>query len=98
MVTTSVWGDIVRSAVGDLAEVEAIMPVGADPHDFAPSARQAEATEDADLVVANGLGPKVPQPATAWRVSSAERFRDHINPRVSSMRHERTARLLDTGG
>jgi zinc/manganese transport system substrate-binding protein len=31
-------------------------PVGADPHDFAPSARQAASLREADLVVTSGLG------------------------------------------
>ena len=30
------------------------MPLGADPHEFAPSARQAEAMAEADLLVVNG--------------------------------------------
>jgi len=32
------------------------MPIGSDPHDFAPSARQAESMENADLLVTNGAG------------------------------------------
>ncbi len=56
MVTTDILGDVVTRAVGDLADVEVIMPSGADPHDFAPSARQAESMENADLLVVNGAG------------------------------------------
>jgi zinc/manganese transport system substrate-binding protein len=56
VVTTNILGDIVTQTVGDLAEVEVIMPIGSDPHDFAPSAKQAEAMEDADLLVVNGAG------------------------------------------
>ena len=56
VVTTNIVGDIVTQTVGDLAEVEVIMPIGADPHDFAPSAKQAEAMENADLLVVNGAG------------------------------------------
>ncbi len=56
MVTTNILGDIVSQTVGDLADVELIMPLGSDPHDFAPSARQAEAMENADLLVINGAG------------------------------------------
>jgi ABC-type Zn uptake system ZnuABC Zn-binding protein ZnuA len=56
VVTTNILGDIVGETVGDLAEVEVIMPLGADPHDFAPSAQQAEAMENADLLVVNGAG------------------------------------------
>ena len=56
VVTTNILGDVVANVVGDLADVEVIMPPGADPHDFAPSARQAEAMADADLLVVNGAG------------------------------------------
>lgn len=54
--TTNIFGDVVSSAVGDQADVEVIMPLGSDPHEFAPSARQAETMENADLLVANGAG------------------------------------------
>jgi zinc/manganese transport system substrate-binding protein len=56
VVTTNILGDVVGEVVGDLADVEVIMPLGADPHDFAPSAKQAEAMENADLLVVNGAG------------------------------------------
>jgi zinc/manganese transport system substrate-binding protein len=54
--TTTILGDIARNVVGDSAEVDVLMPVGADPHDFQPSAQQAAVIQRADLVVANGLG------------------------------------------
>ncbi len=56
VVTTNILGDVVRQSVGDLVDIEVIMPLGSDPHDFAPSARQAEAMEQADLLVVNGAG------------------------------------------
>ena len=56
VVTTSILGDIVRQVLGEHADVEVIMPVGADPHEFSPSTRQAEAMQDADLLVVNGAG------------------------------------------
>ena len=56
VVTTTILGDIVGEIVGDAASVEVVMPVGADPHEFAPSARQAEAIAGADLLVQNGAG------------------------------------------
>ena len=60
VVTTSIAGDMVTAALGDLVgselKVEVIVPVGADAHEFAPSARQAETMENADLLVVNGLG------------------------------------------
>lgn len=54
--TTTVMGDVVAHLTGDLAEVVVIMPANADPHEFQPSAREAAALRDADLVVANGGG------------------------------------------
>jgi zinc/manganese transport system substrate-binding protein len=56
VVTTSVLGDVVTNLVGDDADVEVLMPPGADPHEFAPSARQAADLRESDLVVANGGG------------------------------------------
>ena len=60
VVTTSIVGDMVTAALGDLVgeqlDVEVIVPVGADAHDFAPSAKQAETMENADLLVVVGLG------------------------------------------
>lgn len=56
VVTTSILGDVVEQLVGDGADVEVVMPRGADPHDFSPSARQAEEMADADLLVVNGSG------------------------------------------
>jgi zinc/manganese transport system substrate-binding protein len=55
-VTTPLLGDVVAGLTGDLAAVEVIMPPGADPHEFQPSARQVAAARDADLLVANGGG------------------------------------------
>lgn len=59
VVTTNILGDVVRELVGDDADVEVIMPVGADPHELAPSPQQAAAMRDADVLVVNGLGFEV---------------------------------------
>jgi zinc/manganese transport system substrate-binding protein len=56
VVTTTILGDLVSQIVGDDADVEILMPPGADPHDYEPSAAQAARVREADLVVANGLG------------------------------------------
>ena len=53
--TTGILGDIVSNVVGDLAEVEVLIPDGADLHDYRASSSQVAAVHDADLVVANGL-------------------------------------------
>ncbi len=54
--TTTILGDIVANTAGGGVRVEALMPVGADPHGFSPSARQAAGLRHARLVVANGVG------------------------------------------
>ena len=54
--TTTILGDVARNVVGDDGSVEVLLPVGADPHDYQASARQVAAIQEADLVIANGLG------------------------------------------
>jgi len=54
--TTSILGDIASQVVGDEGQVDVLIPIGVDAHDFAPSAQQAGLLVTADLVVANGLG------------------------------------------
>lgn len=54
--TTSILGDIASGVVGEQGVVEVLIPLGADAHDFAPSAQQVSLISTADLVVANGLG------------------------------------------
>ena len=56
VVTTNILGDVVAAIVGDEAEVTTVMPVGADPHAFQASARQADGMRKADLLVVNGAG------------------------------------------
>ncbi len=54
-VTTEVLGSVVGQLVGDAGEVIVIMPGGANPHSYEPSARDAESVLNADVVVSNGL-------------------------------------------
>lgn len=54
--TTSVWGDVVSQIVGEDADVEVLIPRGADSHDYEPTSREVALLHEADLVVANGLG------------------------------------------
>jgi zinc/manganese transport system substrate-binding protein len=55
VVTTEVLGSIVGQLVGDQGEVSVIMPSGANPHSYEPSARDAERMLAADVLVSNGL-------------------------------------------
>jgi zinc/manganese transport system substrate-binding protein len=54
--TTSIVGDIAAAVVGEEGEVEVLIPIGVDAHDFSPSSQQASLLASADLVLANGLG------------------------------------------
>ena len=56
VVTYSILGSIVSDVVGDIASVSVLMPNGADPHEWQPSAKDIEKLNNADLVVINGLG------------------------------------------
>lgn len=54
--TTSIIGDVVAQLVGDEARLDVLMDPGVDPHQFQASAAQGRLVQEADLVVANGLG------------------------------------------
>ena len=57
LATTTIWADITQNvACEGLAEVVSILPPLADPHDFEPSMSDRARLDEADLVVANGLG------------------------------------------
>ncbi len=56
VVTYSVLGAVVKDLVGDAANVVVLMPNGADPHEWEPSAKDIETVTRADLLVENGLG------------------------------------------
>jgi zinc/manganese transport system substrate-binding protein len=56
VVTTNILGDVVRTIVGEDAEVEVVMPPSSNPHDFSPSAQQAAAMREAAVIVVNGRG------------------------------------------
>jgi len=55
VVTYSVLAAVVGELVGGTADVVTLIPDGQDPHDFAPSAKDVEAINNAAFVVANGL-------------------------------------------
>lgn len=55
--TTPIVADLVTMVAGDEVEVSTLIPPGADPHDFEPSAAEAaRLRRGAALIVANGLG------------------------------------------
>lgn len=56
VVTYSVLGAFVDRLVEGVADVVVLIPDGQDPHDYEPSPRDVELLNNADMVVANGLG------------------------------------------
>ncbi len=56
VVTYSILGALVRELAHGQANVVVLVPNGLDPHDWAPSAKDIEAVNKADLIVQNGLG------------------------------------------
>jgi zinc/manganese transport system substrate-binding protein len=55
VVTYSILGSLVKEAVGEHAHVVVMMPNGADPHEWEPSAKDIAQLNNADLIVRNGL-------------------------------------------
>jgi zinc/manganese transport system substrate-binding protein len=55
VVTFPVLGSLVEDLAGGEAGVTVLMPNGADPHEWQPSAKDVETLGSADLVVVNGL-------------------------------------------
>ncbi len=55
VVTYSILGSLVTDLVGDGTKVVVLMPNGADPHEWEPSAKAIETVTKADLLVENGL-------------------------------------------
>jgi zinc/manganese transport system substrate-binding protein len=55
VVTYSILGSVVKDLAGDSANVVVLMPNGADPHEWEPSAKDIETLNRADLIVQNGI-------------------------------------------
>ena len=54
--TTTIVGDLVEQVGHGTVQLEVLMPIGADPRDFRPSAHQTADLRNADLIVTSGLG------------------------------------------
>jgi manganese/iron transport system substrate-binding protein len=51
----SILADVVRNVTGDAADVESLIPLGTDPHEFEPSAQDVVKLSQADVVFVAGL-------------------------------------------
>ena len=49
--TTTILGYLASAVAGDVSDVEVLIPIGVDPHDYQPSSRQIALLADADLIV-----------------------------------------------
>ncbi|MDH5520418.1 MAG: metal ABC transporter substrate-binding protein, partial [Acidimicrobiia bacterium] len=57
LVTTSIWADVVANATcSPQGAFPPLIPPGADPHEYQPSIADAEAMEEASVIIANGGG------------------------------------------
>ncbi len=52
----SILADVARNVTGDAADVETLIPLGADPHTFEPSAQDVVKLSEADVVLVVGVG------------------------------------------
>jgi ABC-type Zn uptake system ZnuABC Zn-binding protein ZnuA len=51
----SILADVVRNVAGDAADVQSLIPVGANPHAYSPSAQDVVTLSEADVVFVAGL-------------------------------------------
>jgi zinc/manganese transport system substrate-binding protein len=73
--TTGILSDITEQVAGPDAEVIQLIPDNSDPHSFSISAQDRQQLEQADLVVANGVGLEAGVPldesgAPVWELSA----------------------------
>lgn len=54
--TTSIWADVTSQVACGEVQVDTLIPIGTDAHEFEPTVQEADELRDAALVVANGLG------------------------------------------
>ncbi len=52
----SFLADIAQNVAGDRARVDALMPVGVDPHSFEPTPQDVRKVADSDVLILNGAG------------------------------------------
>lgn len=57
--TFSIIDDIAQEVGGDAVETHSVVPLGVDPHEYAPLPADVEASTDADVLLWNGLNLEV---------------------------------------
>lgn len=85
VVTYAVLGAVVKDVVGPAGDVVVLMPNGADPHEWSPSAKDVTTMLKADLIIENGLGLEgmLQEPLREARAKGVQVFTvaDHITVR-----------------
>lgn len=71
VVTSSQLADVTRNLVGDRAEIHQLFQPNIDSHDYQPTPTDIRNLEDADLVVANGLGLELAFDAELNKIEAA---------------------------
>jgi ABC-type Zn uptake system ZnuABC Zn-binding protein ZnuA len=56
LVTETFLADIAQNVAGDRLEVEALIPLGVDPHGFEPTPRDVKKVADSSTLIVNGAG------------------------------------------
>ncbi|HSG43761.1 MAG TPA: metal ABC transporter substrate-binding protein [Anaerolineales bacterium] len=56
LTSTTFLADITRNIAGDRVPVESLLPIGADPHSYQPTPRDAAKIADSELLIINGAG------------------------------------------
>ena len=54
--STSILADITQNIVGDGAEVQALLPIGSDPHSYQPVPADLVKIEESTVLIVNGFG------------------------------------------
>ncbi len=55
LASTTILADITRNIAGDRAQVESLLPIGADPHSYQAAPADVAKISESDLLVLNGL-------------------------------------------
>ena len=54
--TETFLADIVQNVAGDRLKVDALIPLGVDPHGFEPTPRDVKKVADSSVLIVNGAG------------------------------------------
>ena len=56
MATTSFLADLAQNVAGDRAQIQTLVPLGTDPHEYQPAPQELARLSDSSLLITNGAG------------------------------------------